>query len=83
MNWPMLRQGQVRELATIAGALLIALGTTTTGLAQSKFERVATFEVISNLCAGLPLTDARCVSTTLRHQAVGFSDFSPLSPAAC
>ena len=25
----------------------------------------------------------RCVSTTLRHQAMEFTDFSPLTPAAC
>ncbi len=38
-----------------AGAL--ALAVPLASLAQSKFERIATFEVISNLCAGLPLTD--------------------------
>lgn len=58
MHWPTLRMARTRTVATIACALFVSLAATPAGFGQSKFDRVATFEVISNLCDGLPLTDA-------------------------
>jgi len=51
------RSAKIRRSAALACAVLLVAAFAPNASAQSKFERVATFEVISNLCDGLPLTD--------------------------
>ncbi len=52
-----LRSSKISRSAALACAALFVAALAPNASAQSKFERVATFEVISNLCDGLPLTD--------------------------
>ena len=57
-----------------------AIGTTTRDLRPSQPAEWMHVQV--DEAKQLPATK-RCVSTTLRHQAREFTDFSPLTPAAC